>query len=53
MNLFSKTAKYELVIENPEALEYHVMKYEMGFRYPLSLACYQYRMLQREKEARS
>lgn len=51
MDLFSKKADFEEVIKNKEAMMYHIMKYEMGFRYSLSLACYQYDRIQKEKSA--
>ncbi len=50
MNNYSRDAKFETVKFDPEAVLYHTMKYEMGFRYPLSLACYQLTQIIKMKE---
>jgi len=53
MNLYSKNAKFEDVIASEEALAVHVMKYEMGFRYKLAIACYQYDQSRKERDAKN
>jgi len=50
MDNYSRNAKFETVKFDPEAVLYHSMKYEMGFRYPLSLACYQMTQIIKMKE---
>ena len=50
MNNFSRDAKFETVKFDQEAVLYHSLKYEMGFRYPLSLACYQMTQIIKMKE---
>lgn len=50
MNNFSRDAKFETVKFDQEAVLFHSMKYEMGFRYPLSLACYQMTQIIKMKE---
>lgn len=50
MNNFSRDAKFETVKFDQEAVLYHTMKYEIGFRYPLSLACYQMTQIIKMKE---
>jgi len=50
VNNYSRDAKFETVKFDPEAVLYHTMKYEMGFRYPLSLACYQLTQIIKMKE---
>lgn len=52
MNNFSRDAKFETVKFEQEAVMYHSLKYEMGFRYPLSLACYQMTQIIKMKEER-
>lgn len=42
-NLFSKNANLEDVVKDQEALDYHVQRFEMGYRYPLAKACYHYK----------
>ena len=50
MNNFSRDAKFETVKFDQEAVLFHSMKYEIGFRYPLSLACYQMTQIIKMKE---
>ena len=50
MNNFSRDAKFETVKFDQEAVLFHSLKYEMGFRYPLSLACYQMSQIIKMKE---
>lgn len=50
MNNLSRDAKFETVKFDQEAVMYHSMKYEMGFRYPLALACYQMTQIVKMKE---
>ena len=50
MNNFSRDAKFETVKFDQEAVLFHSLKYEMGFRYPLSLACYQMTQIIKMKE---
>jgi hypothetical protein len=50
MNNYSRDAKFESVKFDQEAVLFHSMKYEMGFRYPLSLACYQMTQIIKMKE---
>jgi hypothetical protein len=45
---YSRTAKFDNVKYDEEALRYHAEKYEAGIRSPLTLACYTY-LLQRKK----
>lgn len=52
MDNYSRNAKFETVKFDEEAVVYHAMKYEMGFRYPLALACYQLREIVKMKEER-
>lgn len=39
-NLFLKTASFQEVKEDEEALVYHAVKFQSGHRYPLALLCY-------------
>lgn len=50
MNNYSRDAKFDSVKFDQEAVLFHSMKYEMGFRYPLSLACYQMTQIIKMKE---
>jgi hypothetical protein len=50
VNNFSRDAKFETVKFDQEAVLFHSLKYEMGFRYPLSLACYQMTQIIKMKE---
>jgi hypothetical protein len=50
VNNYSRDAKFESVKFDQEAVLFHSMKYEMGFRYPLSLACYQMTQIIKMKE---
>lgn len=52
MNLHSNKADFALVQQDEDALQYHYMKYELGIRYPLSVACFQFISLRQEREAR-
>lgn len=40
MNLFSRTASFEEVKKDDEALAYHAVKFQSGHRYPLALQCF-------------
>lgn len=42
MNLFSKTADFEEVKKDEEALLYHAVKFQSGHRYPLAVQCFSY-----------
>lgn len=50
MNNYSRDAKFDTVKFDQEAVLFHSMKYEMGYRYPLSLACYQMTQIIKMKE---
>ena len=50
MDNYSRNAKFETVKYDNEAVLYHAMKHEMGFRYPLALACYQMTQIINMKE---
>jgi hypothetical protein len=50
MDNFSRKAKFDNVRFEMEAVEFHAMKYEMGFRYPLALSCYQLKQIVIMKE---
>ncbi len=50
MDNYSRNAKFETVKFDQEAVLFHSLKYEMGFRYPLSLACYQMTQIIKMKE---
>lgn len=50
MDNYSRNAKFDNVRFDEEAVMYHSMKYEMGFRYPLALACYQMQQIIKMKE---
>jgi len=52
MDNYSRKSKFENVKYDEEALRFHAEKYELGFRYPLSLACYQYLQIAKMKEER-
>jgi hypothetical protein len=52
MDNFSRKAKFESVRFEHEAVMFHSMKYELGFRYPLALACYQLHQIIKMKEAK-
>jgi hypothetical protein len=41
-NLFSQKAKFEEVVKNDEALQFHYLNFENGQRYTLARLCYQY-----------
>jgi hypothetical protein len=49
-NLFSKDASLHEVARDEEALEYHIKRFEQGYRYPLAKACYHYKQM-RDKDA--
>jgi hypothetical protein len=42
MDLFSKKASFDLVIQDEDALEYHKDRFEHGFRDELAKKCYTY-----------
>jgi hypothetical protein len=50
MDNYSRNAKFDTVKFDQEAVLYHSMKHEMGFRYPLALACYQMTQITQMKE---
>lgn len=50
MDNYNRKAKFDNVKYDEEALAFHAEKYELGFRYPLSLACYQYLQIAKMKE---
>lgn len=50
MNNYSNKAKFENVKFDADAVEFHAMKYGLGMRYPLALACYQLTQLMKIKE---
>lgn len=52
MNLFSKTADFEEVKKEEEALLYHAVKFQSGHRYTLAVQCFSYIQV-RELEKRS
>lgn len=52
MDNFNRKAKFDNVKYDEKALRFHAEKYELGFRYPLSLACYQFMQIAKEKEKR-
>ena len=47
---YNRKAKFDNVKYDEDALRFHAEKYELGFRYPLSLACYQYLQIAKMKE---
>jgi hypothetical protein len=49
-NNYSRDAKFDNVKFDPEAVMFHTLKYEMGFKYPLSIACYQMTQIIKMKE---
>lgn len=42
MDLFSKKANFNDVIKNEEALMFHAVKFQSGFRYELAKLCFQH-----------
>ena len=50
---FTRNAKFENVKYDEKALRFHAEKYELGFRYPLSLACYQFLQIAKMKEEKN
>lgn len=50
MDNLSRNAKFETVKFDEEAVAFHAMKYELGFKYPLSVACYQMTQIIKMKE---
>ena len=52
MDNYSRNAKFDTVKYDEEAVLFHSMKYEMGFKYPLSIACYQLTQITKMKEDR-
>jgi hypothetical protein len=52
MDNYSRNAKFDNVKYDEEAVLFHSMKYEMGFKYPLSIACYQLTQITKMKEDR-
>lgn len=52
MDNYSRNAKFDSVKYDEEAVLFHAMKYEMGFRYPLALSCYQLTQIIKMKEDR-
>jgi hypothetical protein len=49
-NNYSRDAKFDNVKFDQEAVMFHTLKYEMGFKYPLSIACYQMTQIIKMKE---
>jgi hypothetical protein len=45
----SRKAKFEDVVKDKEALEYHVRRYEAGSVYQLAKDCFQYAQLQKTR----
>lgn len=50
MDNYSKKAKFDNVKFDEDAMKFHAEKYKLGFRYPLSLACYQFLEIVKMKE---
>lgn len=50
MDNYSRNAKFETVKFDEDAVAFHAMKFELGFRYPLSVACYQMLQIIKMKE---
>ena len=50
MDLFSRNAKFELVMHNEEALLYHAVKWQSGSRYNLAKQCFQMVQLKKQKK---
>lgn len=49
-NNYSRKARFDDVKFDEEALKFHAEKYELGFKYPLSFACYQFMQIAKMKE---
>lgn len=45
-NLFSKDASLEDVLKDKEAFEFHVKRFEQGYRYPLAKACFHHKQME-------
>lgn len=50
-NLLSRNANFEEVKLNQEALEFHMLNWQSGQRYPLAKLCYQYYMMGGKRNA--
>lgn len=50
MDLFSKKANFDDVVKNEEALMFHAVKFQSGFRYELARQCFQH--IQQQKIAK-
>lgn len=51
MDNYRRDAKFDTVRFDEDAVAFHAMKFELGFRYPLSVACYQMTQIIKMKEA--
>jgi hypothetical protein len=51
MSGYSRTASFEKVKEDWEAVKYHALKFELGYRYSLAVLCYQYYQLEKNSHA--
>lgn len=47
----SRKAKFEDVVRDSDALEYHIRRYESGSVYQLAKDCFQYAQLQKTKSS--
>lgn len=50
MNLYSKKALFDAVIESEDAFEFHRDRYEAGHRDRIAVQCYQHWMLRKQSE---
>lgn len=50
MDNYRRDAKFETVKFDEDAVAFHAMKFDLGFRYPLSVACYQMIQIMKMKE---
>lgn len=50
MDLLSRKAPFDLVKEDPKALQFHIDRYERGAIDKLARFCYQYSQLNQKRE---
>lgn len=53
MDKYSQKASFEKIKDDWEAVRFHALKFEMGYRYTLARLCYQLYELDRMKRANS
>lgn len=53
MDNYSRKAKFEDIKDDWEAVKFHALKFELGYVYPLSVACYHHYQSNKDSHADS